>query len=144
MALVMADLGIDVLLGTFFVATAVQNTALKLYIDNQTPDANGGDALADYTECLVEAGYDEIELARGTWVLTPANDPTDVVYPQQTFTFTGPLTDAASIYGYFVTNAAGTVLLWAEKLAAPFTPANNGDKLLITPKLQASFGTPAA
>lgn len=144
MALVLADLGADVILGTFFVATAVQNTLLKLYCNNRTPDANGGDVVGDYT-VAVGGGYADITLTRGAgWTLTTADDPSDVIYTQQTFTFTGPLTTNTVIYGYYVTNAAGTVLLWAEKLPQSFTPYNNGDQLLITPKLQLSYGTPAA
>jgi hypothetical protein len=45
------------------------------------------------------------------------------------------------VYGYFVVDADG-VGIWAELLAAPFTPANNGDHIDITPKFQMSKGTP--
>lgn len=144
MAMVVSDLGCDVFLNTFFVATAVQNTLLKLFVTNVTPDPNGGDTVGLYTEAA-GGDYAAKTLTRGAgWTITVANDPSDAIYTQQTFTFTGALTTNPTIYGYYVTNAAGTVLLWAEKLAAPFTPANNGDKLLITPKIQMSFGTPAA
>jgi len=142
MAMVFSDLGADLVLGTFFVATAVQDTKLKLYKNNKTPDANGGDAVADYTENTVTGGTAKT-LSRGAgWTITTGDDPSDAIYTQQTFTFTAGFGD--TIYGYYVTNNAGDVLLWAEKLAAAFTPANNGDKLLITPKVQLSYGTPAA
>lgn len=144
MALVLADLGADVILGTFFVATAVQDTIMKLYVTNVTPSATGADILTDYT-IAVGGGYVDKTLSRGAgWTLTTADDPSDVIYTQQTWTFTGPLTTNGTIYGYIVTNAAGTVLLWAEKLAQSFTPANNGDQILITPKIALSYGTPAA
>ena len=144
MALVLADLGADVILGTFFVATAVQDLHLKLFVTNVTPDPNGGDVIGDYTEAA-GGGYAQKDLARGAgWTLTPADNPSDVIYTQQTFTFTGPLTTNTVIYGYYVTNAAETVLIWAEKLAQSFTPYNNSDQLLITPKFQLSYGTPAA
>lgn len=143
MALVLADLGADVILGTFFVATAVQDLVLKLYVTDVTPSATGADVIGDYTEA-VGGGYAEKALARGAgWTLTVADDPSDVIYTQQTFTFTGPLTTNTTIYGYYVTNAAETVLLWAEKLAQSFAPYNNGDQLLITPKFQLSKGTPS-
>jgi len=143
MALVLADLGADVFLGTFFVATALQNTLLKLYVTDVTPNAGGADVIGDYT-IAVGGDYADKTLTRGAgWTLTPADDPSDVIYTQQTFTFTGPLTTNGTIYGYVVTNAAGTVLLWAEKLAQSFVPYNNGDQLLVTPKFQLSKGTPS-
>jgi len=45
-------------------------------------------------------------------------------------------------WGAPITNADGT-LIWAEKLGSTFTPANNGDTVKITPKIQASKGTPS-
>jgi hypothetical protein len=142
MALVLSDLGADVILGTFFVATAVQDLHLKLFVTDVTPSATGADVIGDYTEA-VGGNYAQKDLARGAgWTLTPADDPSDVIYTQQTFTFTGELTTNTTIYGYYVTNAAESVLLWAEKLPVAFHPYNNGDQLLITPKLQLSHGTP--
>jgi hypothetical protein len=114
-----------------------------LYVTDVTPNAGGADAIGDYT-IAVGGGYADKTLTRGSgWTLTAADDPSDVIYTQQTFTFTGPLTTNGTIYGYVVTNAAGTVLLWAEKLAQSFTPYNNGDQVLITPKFQLSKGTPS-
>ncbi len=144
MAMVMSDLGCDIILGTFFRAVAVQDLKLKLFVTDVTPDPNGADTVGLYTEAA-GGGYAAITLSRGTgWTITVVNDPSDAIYTQQTFTFTGPLTTNPRIYGYYVTDAAATTLLWAERLAVYFQPANNGDKLLITPKIQMSFGTPAA
>jgi hypothetical protein len=144
MALVLCDVGADLILNTFFVATAVQNLKLKLFTNNKTPDANGGDVVGDYTEAT-GGGYAAITLTRGTgWTITGADDPSDAIYTQQTFTFTGAIGGSGKVYGYYVTDNGGTTLLWAERLAVYFQPANNGDKLLITPKIQMSYGTPAA
>lgn len=57
-------------------------------------------------------------------------------------TDTGNLTGNASVYGYHVKDEDDAVI-WAEKFAAAFTPANNGDNIKITPKMEASKGTPA-
>ena len=144
MAMVFCDVGADLVLGTFLRAVAVQDLKLKLFATDVTPNANGTDTTATYTEAA-GGGYAEITLSRGTgWTITTVNDPSDAIYTQQTFTFTGALTTNAKIYGYYVTDNAGTTLLWAERLAVYFQPANNGDKLLITPKVQMSYGTPAA
>lgn len=140
MALTLADVGADAILGTFFNGSPVLgNLTLRLFVDDQ--------ALADTLVAgdLVEAdggGYAAKTLTHGSWTLTTGNDPSDVVYAAQEFTFTGALTTNPTIYGYYVTNAAGT-LLWAERLAAAFTPAANGDKLTVTPKFQLSKGTPS-
>ena len=144
MAMVFSDLGADLILNTFFVETDVQDCKLKLFATDVTPNANGTDTVATYTEAD-GGGYAAKTLSRGTdWTITVADDPSDAIYLQQTFTFTGALTGNTKIYGYYVTNDDGTVLLWAERLAVYFQPANNGDQLLITPKVQLSYGTPAA
>ena len=144
MAMVFSDLGADLILGTFFVATAVQDCKLKLFVTDVTPDPNGGDVVGDYTEAA-GGDYAAKTLSRGAgWTVTTDNDPSDAIYTQQTFTFTGALDTNPTIYGYYVTNNAGTVLLWAERLAAPLTPANDGDQLSVTPKVQLSYGAPAA
>jgi len=140
MALTLADVGADVILGTFFNSSpALGNLTLKLFTNNVTPADT--DTAGTYTEAS-GGGYSAITLTNGSWTLTVGDDPSDVVYAQQTFTFTGALSGSATVYGYFVVNAGGT-LLWAEQLGASFQPANNGDTLKITPKFQLSKGTPS-
>jgi hypothetical protein len=138
MAFVLADVGADLVLGTFFVATAVQNTKLKLFATNVTP--SDADVVGTYTEAS-GGGYAAKTLTRGTWVLTVGHDPSDVVYADQVFTFTGALTTNGTIYGHYITDNAGTVLLGAEKLTTPYTPAVNGDTLTIGMTLKLSKGT---
>ena len=54
------------------------------------------------------------------------------------FTFTGATNAPGTIYGYYLTNAAGK-LIYAERLAAVFSPANNGDTVKVTPTM--TFGS---
>jgi hypothetical protein len=148
MALVLSDLGADQILKSYFNKSQPvggNNLTLKLYTTNITPNPNGGDTAAAYNAAEAAGpGYAAITLTAGSWTVTPANDPSDAVYAQQTFTFTGPLTSTAKdIYGYYVVDADG-ILIWAEKASGPFTPANNGDTYKITPKFQMSWGVPAA
>lgn len=141
MALVLADVGADVFLKGFFNntwAAGGRNLTLKLFATNVTPADT--DTAGTYTEAT-GGGYSAKTLSNGSWTVTVGNDPSDAVYAAQEFTFTGALTTNTTVYGYFVVDADG-VLLWAEKLTSGFTPANNGDKLTITPKFQMSKGTP--
>lgn len=57
------------------------------------------------------------------------------------FVFTGALTGNATVYGYWAESSGG-VFLWADRLDSSYTPASSGDTLTITPKYQASKGTP--
>ena len=141
MALILADVGADELLKIVFNndrAAAGNNLTLKLFVSNTTPTQTS--TAGSFTEAA-GGGYVAKTLTMGSWTVTPANDPSDAVYAEQVFTFTGALTTNPTIYGYFVVDADG-VLLWAERLTASFTPANNGDHLDITPKFQMSSGTP--
>lgn len=141
MALVLTDVGAVALLDIIFNdtrATAGDNITMKLFVNDVTPARSG----VSYTEA-VGGGYVDIDLtiAAASWT-TADNSPPDAIYAQQTYTFIGALDSPnTTIYGYYMVDADGTVL-WAEKLTAPFTPANNGDTLKITPKFQMSSGTP--
>ena len=140
MALVLTDVGADEFLKIVFNndrATADNHFYLRLFVNNVTPAQTG----ISYTEAA-GGGYAAKTLSNGSWTVTTGNDPSDAVYAQQTFTFTGALTTNPTIYGYYVTDADG-VILWAEKFTTPFTPADNGDNIKITPKFQMSSGTPA-
>lgn len=138
--LVLTDLGADEILKTFFNNSRPaggNNLTLKLFVNDVTPAQTG----ISYTEAA-GGGYAAKTLTNGSWTVTPANDPSDAIYAQQVFTFTGALTTNPTIYGYYVEDADGTIL-WAERLTASFTPANSGDHVDITPKFQMSSGTPA-
>ena len=67
---------------------------------------------------------------------TRPSGTTSKTYAQQTFTFTGALTGNATIYGYYLVGSIDGVIRWAELLAAPFTPASNGDAVNVTPRLE--------
>jgi len=142
MSLTLVDVGADEFLKVYFNndrPAGGNNHTLKLFTNDVTPADT--DVAGTYTEAT-GGGYAAITLTNGSWTVTVGNDPSDAVYAQQTFTFTGALTTNPTVYGYVVEDADGT-LVWAEKLTAPFTPANNGDNIKITPKFQMSKGTPS-
>lgn len=141
MALVLADVGADIWLKGFFNnvwAAGGRNLTLKLFCNDITPADT--DVASTYVEA-VGGGYVSKTLTNGSWTVTVANDPSDALYAEQIYTFTGPLTTNPTVYGYFVVDADG-VLVWPEKFGTSFTPANNGDQIKITPKFQLSKGTP--
>lgn len=118
------------------------NLTLHLFTNEVTPDE-----ATTYTEAA-GGGYAAIPLTEGNWTVSVVNNIAQGAYAAQTFTFTGALTGNAGIFGYYVTNAAGTVVA-AERLAAAgttpwFTPSANGQTVTVTPTRQMSHGTPVA
>ena len=135
--MVWADEGLDVLIPPYLVANDIK---VKLFCNNHTPVR--GDSVASFTEAA-GGGYAAKTLGANTHTVDSGSTPHDISWSPQTFTFTGPLTTNTTIYGYFVTNSAGTKVLWAQLLDTPFVPANDGDNLQINPcKFQYSGGTP--
>lgn len=141
MGLILADVGADTILRAFFNNTwpsGGKNLTIKLYTNDYTPVDTS--TSGSFTEAS-GGGYVSKTLINGNWTVNTANDPSDAVYEQLSWVFTGQLSGGATIYGYFVVDADG-VLVWAERISSSFTPSNNGDTLLITPRFQMSKGTP--
>jgi hypothetical protein len=143
MAIVLADVGADEFLKIIFnndwAAAGSKDLTLKLYTNNYIPLDTS--VAGDFTEAS-GGGYSAATLANGSWTVDTGHNPSDAVYAEQTWTFTGALSASATIYGYFVVDADGTLIL-AEKFDYSFTPAKNGDQLRLTPKIQLSKGTPS-
>ncbi len=67
------------------------------------------------------------------WTTTSVGGTTTGEYSQHTFSFT----TAATIYGYYVTDSAGTGLLWCERFeGAPFTLPSGGGTIAISPRIE--------
>lgn len=114
--------------------TSVENLDYRLYTSNITPAET--DTASTYTSNeAAGGGYAEKALTGASWTVT-GGAPSEAAYAQQDYTFTGALTGNATVYGYFVTRATTGDLILAESFTA-FTPANNGDKILLTPKITA-------
>jgi hypothetical protein len=144
MSLVVADVGVDQILKAYFNNNfpASKNLKLRLFSNNYTPVDTS--ILSNFTE-VTGGGYVAITLTNGSWTITVGNDPSDAVYTEQTFTFTGAIGGSGIVYGYYIEDNDGStgVLIWAELLPAPFTPSQNGDNVKITPRFQGSKGTPS-
>ena len=99
---------------------------LKLFKNDYTPVE--GSVVASFTEADT-AGYAAIDLPKAGWTVETAVGVTTAAYAQQTFNLTG----AGSHYGYYVTDIAGTGLLWAERFSdAPHTIPSGGGTEKIT------------
>src|SRR5687768_10807464 len=132
MALVFPDVGENLALEMITNKTAAQNLVLRLYTNNVTPGES--DTAGTYTEAS-GGGYSAITLTGSSWGAASAGS---IAYAQQTFTFSS-VPGTATMYGYFVTQATSGTLLYAERFTgAPFTIANAGDQVKITPTITAS------
>lgn len=143
MPMIVTDKGADQILKAYFNDSwpASKDLTINLFVNDYDPTETS--ELADFV-IADGGGYAAKVLSCGSWTVTPANDPSDAIYAEQVWTFTGPLTGLASVYGYVVTDA-DSIVVFAEKLGTgfPFQPLLNGDTISVTPKFQASKGTPA-
>ena len=131
MALVAPNVGVQEILRRALNYSATGNVVLRLYSSNTTPGET--DTTATYTEATF-TGYSAITLTGASWTVTNA-DPSVASYAEQTFTSSAGSQNQA-IYGYYVTNAAGTVLMRAERFTdGPYTIVNNGDAIKVTPQI---------
>lgn len=131
MALNFPDVGENLALEMIVNKTAPTNLTVRLYKSNTTPAE--GDTAGTYTEAVFP-GYSAITLTAGTWGAASAG--TITYGAQLTYTCTGGGSD--SIYGYYVTNAGGTLLYSERDAGAPFAVANNGDAIKLTPTISAN------
>lgn len=112
--------------------TTVRDLIYRLFATNVTPAET--DVAGTYTEAA-GGGYGSKTLTGANWTITNGA-PTEAAYAQQTWTFTGALTTNPTVYGYYVTRVTDADLVLAETFTS-FTPVNNGDQILLTPKITA-------
>ena len=130
MALLVPDVGEVLLLSYALNKVAPLDVKLRLFTNNYTPVE--ASVLASFTEA-VAAGYAAITLTGASWTIASAAGVTTAEYAEQTFTLTAASTD----YGYYITNNAGTQVLWAERFTdAPHTIPSGGGTEKVTVKIQ--------
>jgi len=130
MALLLTDAGELNLLSRMLNKIATGDVKLHLYSNNYTPVE--GSTLASFTACTA-AGYAAKTLTGTSWSIVTTTGTTEASYAEQTFTFTA----AQTVYGYYVTDSAVTVALWAELFSgAPFNIPSGGGSVKVTPKIQ--------
>lgn len=112
--------------------TTTRDLVYRLFATNVTPAET--DTAGSYTEAA-GGGYASKTLTGASWTVS-GTAPTQIAYAQQTWTFTGALTTNPTVYGYYVTRATDADLILAEAFTS-FTPAANGDAILLTPQITA-------
>jgi len=99
---------------------------LKLFVNNLVPTATT--VIGDVTECSA-TGYSTKTLTGASWSVSTVDGVTSGSYSEQTF----DIEQAATIYGYYVTNYDGTELLWIERFTeAPYALPSGGGSIGIT------------
>lgn len=134
---VIPDEGEAQMLGIVLGKTASESLELRLYKNDKTPGLV--DVTADYIE-MVGQGYTKKVLAPAAWTVTPAdtgtNTPAKATTAAQVFTFSvagGP----TPIYGYYLVGVTSGKLWGPERFAdGPYSVANAGDEITITPTLR--------
>ena len=110
-----------------------EDQVVGLFVSNITPADT--DTAATYTAIeAAGAGYARKTLTKANWSV--AANP--ISYAAQTWTFTGPLTGNATIYGYFVLRATSLDIMWSENFGAGFQPLANNDALTLNLQLGAN------
>lgn len=104
----------------------------RLFSNNVTPAET--DTAATYTE-VTGGGYAQKSLAGASWTVTGGN-PTTASFAAQTWTFTGAIGGSGTVFGYYVIRATDVDLVLAETFTS-FTPATNGDNIILTPNITA-------
>ena len=121
MSLLAPNVGDEVALKRMLNFAAADNCKLRLYTNNHTPAK--GDTISNYTECAI-AGYSAITLTGASWSIATVATTTTATYATQTFNFTG----SGTVYGYYVTDNAGSVVLWAELFTTgPFSVVSGAE-----------------
>lgn len=107
--------------------TSPDDAVLRLYSNDRTPGES--DVVGDYTESSA-TGYSATVLTGSQWTIAAASGTSSAQYAQRTFTYS----TGATVYGYYITNNAGTTLMLAERFSgAPFVLPGGGGEIKVTP-----------
>ncbi len=99
---------------------ALASNKVKLFSNNITVTNNT--VVGDFTE-VSGGGYTAVTLTAANWGYTLA-DPLVALYSQFVeFDFTGAIGGSTHVYGYYITNSAGTTLIACENIDV-VTPVN--------------------
>ncbi len=116
--------------------------AVSLYVNDVIPDNNSRQDpnVNTFTEAS-GGGYLDKSLQSNQWAITTVANKSQAVQIPLTFSFTGPLDNNDTIFGWFMVRAFASTgartggLLAAERFANSITPTVNGDKVEIIPKI---------
>jgi hypothetical protein len=143
MAITISNEGEKLLLEAAVGKVAAGNLKLRLFTSNTTP--GHADTVATYTEMGAVQGYAAKTLTMASWNAgtagtgtgTATSNKASITYALQTWTADGT-GGSQTVYGYFITDNAGTTLIGAERFASSQIFANSGDLIKIAPALTLS------
>ena len=132
MALVVTTQGEIVLLESLLGINPLVSVTYHLYANNWIPSVT--DTLADYLEVSL-TGYAPISIPAAAWAVIADNLGGAIgTAPEIAWL----ITQAGPAYGYYVTDPADTVLLWAEAIpGGPYTFLADGSSFSLTPSFSA-------
>lgn len=127
-------------IATNFPAAAVQ-AKIRLFKNNFTVSDTA--ALADFTEADFD-GYGAINVADGsTWtgpIIDPDGNLKSVSPTNYTFIENDPETTPNTVYGYYITDSTGVLLIAAQNFPAPLDFTLGGAQVTIELAMQMIFG----
>ncbi len=129
---VVPTIGEQELLKRLLNATAPDDMAIRLFTNDHTPSK--GDTIDSYTEVpTTDTAYGPISLIGDDWTVESNGGVTEAVHPQVVFS----LEDAHTIYGYYVTDSTGELLLLAEAFEdGPYDIPSSGEEIKVNPKVE--------
>ena len=120
MSFVLTQIGSQKILNAYFNniwPSFGKDLTLRLFVNDYTPTTM--DNVSNYVEANEGTGYQSIVLNTGSWVVNSS-----VNYTLQIFNFNDVLDGDNTIFGYYITDADGDLIL-AERCSR-FTPLTNG------------------
>jgi len=113
---------------------------LKLFTNAYVPVR--GMAPANFTEAA-GGGYAHVVVdSSADFTEEYGNAPPDIILPEQSIAFSGPLTGDAEVKGWYLIKQDLSKVRAAKLLDTPYTPPSGGGTLRFTPRIQAGGGTP--
>jgi hypothetical protein len=109
--------------------TTVKTLTLRLFSNNITVTETTKET--ELTELTLTNGYSAKALTGSSWSASVTGS--SFTYPTVTWTFTGP---NGNVYGYYVTNSAGSLILAEKFPSGPYNVQNNGDIINVNLTLQ--------
>jgi hypothetical protein len=131
-ALVVTTLGENRLLQAMLGVNALVSVTYHLYGNNWLPQQS--DTLADYVE-LTLTGYAPVAVPAQSWTVTQDTLGGAVATAAAIL---WSITQAGPVYGYYVTDPANSVVLWAEVIpGGPYNFLADGSTFSLSPSFSA-------
>jgi hypothetical protein len=117
-----AEYLLDVQLGR---VTPVTDFYCRLFVNSWFPARN--DTITDYTECTLPE-YAAVDMVPDSWI--PVDHPPEATRTYSTMVFNFAANGGGvTIYGFYLTEASGEIVIWAEAFQEPLSVPSLGTTL---------------